>query len=75
MLVKGDVVEATQEKILELASEVSGKLSLVKTRSESNRAALLARLLRVVNNPNSQLEYNEMQLVLQACVRIGNLTL
>lgn len=72
---KTAVVTATEEKILELAYLVSGKLSLSRVKEDIRKGAQLCKLLRVINNPNSTLTYNEVQLLLQACINLGDLTL
>jgi len=75
VLDKAAVIAATEQKILELAYNVSGRISLVRTRQDAGTGSLLVRFLRVINNPYSKLTYNEMQLVLQHCVVVGQLDL
>lgn len=70
-----NVVSATEEKILELAFNVSGKLSIKKSSSDIETGAALCRYLRVIDNTSTELTYEELQSILQVCITIGKLKL
>lgn len=72
---KAAVIDAAEEKILELAFSVSGRLSLKKSRSEIETGAALCRYKRVLNNTSTVLFGSELQSVIQACIKIGKLKL
>ncbi len=72
-LTKAVVSPIAKTKILNLAYTVSGVINLVRAEEQIYQGGQLVKLLRVLNDSDSLLAYDDEQQIIQGLIGIGKL--
>lgn len=67
------VTPIANEKVLDLAWKASKYIDLARAKDEIYQGGQLVKLLRVLNDSNSLLEYADKQQIIQGIIGIGDL--